>query len=259
MSAMELAQARRILEGILFISPEPVTPKRLKLVLAGMEPAVIQQLIDELNAEYAQRQHAFFIQEVAGGWRLVTDPQLAAWIKRAMELPREEGLSKRALETLAIVAYKQPMTRAEIETIRGVDVSGTLDTLLERALIEVVGRKDSAGRPMLYGTTTEFLRHFGLKSLKDLPPLGSGSTPTLPGSDRAAIEAATEVPRVAGVAADRACPIRAGEEVPLAAEPMAEGLTTEPAAQARSGAAAADASIQPQEPPADAAPVAQAD
>ena len=238
MTDMDLAQARRILEGILFVSPEPVAPKRIKSALPGVEPAVIQQLIDELNAEYAQRQHAFFIQEVAGGWRLVTDPQLAAWIKRAMELPREDSLSKRSLETLAIVAYKQPLTKAEIETIRGVDVSGTLDTLLERQLVEVVGRKETPGRPMLYGTTTEFLRHVGLKLLKDLPPLGSGATPTLPGSDRGAIEAPKEVPRLAGV--------------------TAAGLT-ESAADAQVSDAPEEPSIQPQESPADSAPVTQTD
>ncbi|MBI3324694.1 MAG: SMC-Scp complex subunit ScpB [Candidatus Omnitrophica bacterium] len=179
---MDVVQAKRILEGLLFVSPEPVTAKRLKVVLPGLDQSAIRRLIDELNADYAQHGHAFVAQEVAGGYRLVTDPQLGAWIKRAMEMPREDALSKRALETLAIVAYKQPITKAEIEAIRGVDVSGTLETLLEHRFVEIAGRKDTPGRPLLYGTTIEFLRHFGLKSLAGLPPLGSGAMPTLPGS-----------------------------------------------------------------------------
>ncbi len=168
---MELLQAKRIIEGVLFVSDQPVTLKRLKEVLGEFEQPQLRQLVDELNADYLQTHRAVRIQEVAGGYQLVTDPQLSSWMKRALQLPREDTLSKPALETLAIVAYRQPITKAEIETIRGVDVTGTLDTLLERQFVRVAGRKETPGRPLLYGTTEIFLRHFGLKSLKDLPPM----------------------------------------------------------------------------------------
>ena len=168
---MDRGGAKRILEGILFISGQPVPPKRLKEVIVELDQPAITELVAELNAEYQTAQHAFRIQEVAGGYQLVTDPELAASIKRALELPRQESVSKPALETLAIIAYRQPITKAEIETIRGVDGTATLETLLEHQFVRVVGRKETPGRPLLYGTTEEFLRHFGLKSVKDLPPM----------------------------------------------------------------------------------------
>jgi len=174
---MDLLQAKRIIEGLLFVSGEPVALKRLKEALAELEHATLRQLIDQLNAEYTQSQRAFRIQEVAGGYQLVTDPQLAPWMKRALELPRQDSLSRAALETLAIIAYRQPITKAEIEAIRGVDVTATLETLLERQFIRVAGRKETPGRPILYGTTAEFLRHFGLKELGDLPPMAQPGAP----------------------------------------------------------------------------------
>ena len=178
---METSQARRILEGLLFVSGQPVTPKQLKTALPELEASALRQLVAQLNDEYAQAQHAFQIQEIAGGYQLVTDPKLAATIKRALELPREDSLSKPALETLAIIAYRQPLTKAEIEIIRGVDVGGTLETLLEHRFIRVTGRKETPGRPLLYGTTADFLRHFGLNSLENLPPMTNpAQAPTLP-------------------------------------------------------------------------------
>ena len=178
---MDTSQSKRILEGLLFVSGQPVTPKQLKMALPELDAAALKQLVTQLNDEYAQAQHAFQIQEIAGGYQLVTDPKLAATIKRALELPREDTLSKPALETLAIIAYRQPLTKAEIEIIRGVDVGGTLETLLEHHFVRVTGRKETPGRPLLYGTTTDFLRHFGLKSLEDLPPMTSTTqAPVLP-------------------------------------------------------------------------------
>ena len=181
----ELRQARRVLEGLLFVSDQPVTLKRLRSVLQGLEPNLVKQLIDELNREYAEQEHAFRIQEIAGGYQLVTDPQLAARLKRALELRQHDRLSKAALETLAIVAYRQPLSKADIELIRGVDGGAGIETLLERQMIQVVGRKETPGRPLLYGTTTEFLRHFGLKDVGELPPMPtSGVLPSL-GDDAA--------------------------------------------------------------------------
>ncbi|GEM_PF-455778 len=170
------ARAKQILEGVLFVTDQPVMIKRLKDALPGFDAAAIRELLDELTTEYEDHHHAFRIQEVAGGFQLVTDPELAPWVKRALELPASDTLRKPALETLAIVAYRQPITKAEIEVIRGVDGGATLDTLLDRQLVRVVGRKETPGRPLLYGTTTEFMRHFGLKDLGELPPVTDVST-----------------------------------------------------------------------------------
>jgi segregation and condensation protein B len=177
---MDLSQAKRILEGILFVSHQPVTVKRLREAIPGLEPAQIRGLLDELAAEYVQQARAFRVQEVAGAFQLVTDAELAPIVKRALELPPSDTLRKAALETLAIVAYRQPMTKAEIELIRGVDGGATLETLLERQLVKVVGKKETPGRPLLYGTTPEFLRHFGLKELGELPPIDPSAMPQLP-------------------------------------------------------------------------------
>ena len=168
---MDEAEAKRIIEALLFVLGQPLALRRLIETLPEIDAPRIRQLMQRLNAEYTASGRAFQIQEVAGGYQLVTDPQLAPWIKRALQSPRPDAVSAASLETLAIIAYRQPMTKAEIEAIRGVDVTASLDTLIERRFVRVAGRKDSPGRPFLYGTTTEFLRHFGLKSLEALPSI----------------------------------------------------------------------------------------
>ena len=168
---MEHAEAKRILEALLFVFGQPVALKRIIEILPDLEAAHIRSLIQTLNTEYATSGRAFHIQEVAGGYQLVTDQALAPWIKRALDQPKPDAVSTAALETLAIVAYRQPITKAEVEAIRGVDVTASLETLVERRFVRVAGRKESPGRPFLYGTTTEFLRHFGLKSLEALPTI----------------------------------------------------------------------------------------
>ena len=173
---MDEGQAKRIIEALLFVFSEPVALKRLSDVIQVLGINEIRQMIEQLNSEYDAAGRAFHIQEVAGGYQLVTDEQLSPWLRRALQSPRADAVSKGALETLAIVAYRQPITKAEIEAIRGVDISASLDTLVERNFIKVTGRKESPGRPFLYGTTSEFLRHFGLRSLEALPAL---QTPTV--------------------------------------------------------------------------------
>ena len=173
---MDDGQAKQIVEALLFVMGQPVSLKRLAEVLQGVETAQLRQCLHTLQAEYAAAGHAFQIQEVAGGYQLATDQALAPWIRRALQGAKPDAVSKAALETLAIVAYRQPITKAEIEAIRGVDVTASLEALLERQFVRVAGRKDTAGRPFLYGTTTEFLRHFGLRSLEALPRMAQ---PTL--------------------------------------------------------------------------------
>ncbi|MBI4343670.1 MAG: SMC-Scp complex subunit ScpB [Candidatus Omnitrophica bacterium] len=170
-SATPPAESKRILEGILFACGDPVPAKRLVEVLPDLDAAAIRQLVGSLQEEYRQGGRAFQIQEVAGGFQLVTDRALAPWIAQALSKPRPDSVSHAAMETLAIIAYRQPVTKAEIEAVRGVDITASLDGLLEKQFIRIVGRKESPGRPFLYGTTPEFLRHFGLKSVEALPPM----------------------------------------------------------------------------------------
>ena len=168
---MEELQAKRIIEALLFVSGQPFTYKRLTEVLPDCSGEQIRQHLRTLNEEYAASQRAFQIQEVAGGYQLVTDQQLAPWVKRALQSPKPDAVSIAAMETLAIIAYRQPITKADIEAIRGVDVTASLDTLVEKRFVRIAGRKDSPGRPFLYGTTSDFLRHFGLKSIEALPSM----------------------------------------------------------------------------------------
>ena len=168
---MDQPHAQRIVEALLFVSSRPFTFKRLTEVLPDVGPAQIRETVQQLNSEYTASGRAFHIQEVAGGYQLVTDKALAAWVKKALQTAKPDSVSTAALETLAIIAYRQPITKAEVEAVRGVDIAASLETLVERRFVRISGRKDSPGRPFLYGTTPEFLRHFGLKSLEALPPL----------------------------------------------------------------------------------------
>lgn len=167
---MDKQEAKRIIEAVLFVSDKPVSIMTLKDVLKEIEPTEIRECIEELNREYDSSQRSFSIKEIAGGFQMLTDPIYSTWITSLYKRPPDR-MTGPALETLAIIAYKQPLTRSDIEVIRGVNVDGVLHTLEERGLIKTRGRVDGPGRPILYGTTSEFLQHFGLKSLEDLPKL----------------------------------------------------------------------------------------
>jgi segregation and condensation protein B len=168
---MDQAQARRVIEALLFVAGAPVPMKRILTVLLDLEAAAARALLAALAQEYRESRRAFQLQEVAGGYQLVTDRELAPWLQRALAPPKPDAVSAASMETLAIVAYRQPITKAEIEAVRGVDVTASLDGLLEKQFIRITGRKESPGRPFLYGTTPEFLRHFGLRSLEALPAM----------------------------------------------------------------------------------------
>jgi len=157
-----------IIESLLFVSGEPLTIDRIKKVLDQADTKEISKALSGLSAEYEARKGGFFLREVAGGYQIRTRPEYREWIKRFIQ-PSPFRLSKAALETLAIIAYKQPIIRSDIEHIRGVDSGGILRTLLERKLIRVLGRKQIPGRPLIYATTKQFLEVFDLKDLKDLP------------------------------------------------------------------------------------------
>ena len=159
---------KHIIESLLFVAEEPLTVDRIKKILAQAETADIRSAAAELAAEYEQRQGAFYLDEVAGGYQIRTRPEYTEWIKKLIQ-PKPLRLSKPALETLVIIAYKQPIIRSDVEHIRGVDCGGVLRVLLERKLIRILGRKEIAGRPLIYATTKRFLEVFDLKSLRDLP------------------------------------------------------------------------------------------
>jgi len=161
---------KRIIEALLFVSEKPLTVEEIKRVLDGMEEEKIKESIDELRRDYEKQDRSFIIRELAGGYQIITKCEFAPWISKLFKKD-ESKLSNPSLETLAIIAYRQPLTRSEIEKIRGVNVEGVLKTLLDKCLIKVKGRKDAPGRPIAYGTTEEFLKRFGLGGLEQLPKL----------------------------------------------------------------------------------------
>ncbi|MFH0763420.1 MAG: SMC-Scp complex subunit ScpB [Candidatus Omnitrophota bacterium] len=167
---MDSSGRKLIIEALLFVSDKPVSIDALKDVIKDIDPTDIRAVIEELNAEYASNGRSFSIKEIAGGFQMLTDPVYSKWIAALYKRPPDR-LTGPSLETLAIIAYKQPLTRSDIEAIRGVNVDGVLGTLEERGLIRTRGRLEAPGRPILYGTTTEFLQHFGLKSIEELPKL----------------------------------------------------------------------------------------
>jgi len=167
---MERDEKKRIIEALLFVSDKPISIDTLRDLLKDADAVEVRGIIEELNGEYASSGRSFNIKEIAGGFQMLTDPIYSKWISLLYKKPADK-LSGPALETLAIIAYRQPITRSEIEAIRGVNVDGVLHTLEERQLIRTRGRLDAPGRPILYGTTSEFLQHFGLKSLDELPKL----------------------------------------------------------------------------------------
>ena len=159
-----------ILEALLFVAEEPLPLPKLQEVLADGQPSQTEASLRELSLRLEEDGRGLMVQEVAGGFRLTTRRETHAWVQKLQQV-KPARLSRAALETLAIVAYRQPITRAEIEAIRGVAVDGVMRTLLERGLVRMMGRKAEAGRPMLYGTSAQFLEQFGLKNLGDLPTL----------------------------------------------------------------------------------------
>ena len=165
---VEGAEVKAIVEALIFASPEPVTPKMLYKLLADEPKEDVAAAVEALRADYENRPGLQFV-DVAGGYQIVTRPQLHEWVRRLFHERSSQKLTAQGLESLAVIAYKQPITALEIGEIRGVNTSGVLSTLLERHLIKIVGRKNVVGRPFLYSTTKEFLIRFGLKDLNDLP------------------------------------------------------------------------------------------
>jgi segregation and condensation protein B len=168
---MDKSEQKRIVEALLFAADFPVAGSRIKALVEGLEREELKELVGKLNREYEEQGRSFWIQEVAGGYQMATRPHYARWVRELYRGRRLAKLTQPGLETLAIIAYRQPVGRPDIETIRGVNSDSVIATLLERNLITVVGKDTKVGRPILYGTTPEFLRYFGLKDLTGLPAL----------------------------------------------------------------------------------------
>jgi len=167
---MEPQERRRILEALLLSSSEPVTPARLGRIVPESSAREVREDLEALNESYASEGRGFRIEEISGGYQLRTLPDLAAFVQQLEPVPPLR-MSRAGLETLAIIAYKQPVTRAEIEHVRGVDAGPLLRGLLERRLVRIAGHREVPGRPILYATTPRFLEVFGLAGLSDLPTL----------------------------------------------------------------------------------------
>jgi segregation and condensation protein B len=177
-------ETKEILEALLLCSSEPLSLSAL-IEITGYESGQILEALSHLQQEYVQQGRGFEICEIAGGWMFATFPRHASYLEKLLR-PKLSTLSQASLEVLSIVAYRQPVTRGEMEEIRGVNCDSPVNTLLERNLIRESGRKDAAGRPILFATTTDFLKYFGLTSLQDLPPLEQGQLAleeTLPGPE----------------------------------------------------------------------------
>ncbi len=163
---MDEVELRRVVEALIFASDSPLSAKKIAQIVHISEKKVLE-IVESLKRAY--QDHAFDLIQVAGGFQLVTRSDYFGWIRQLFKSRSRNRLSQAALEALAVIAYKQPVSRVEVEQIRGVNSDGVIGTLLERNLITIKGRADAVGRPLLYGTTEEFLRYFGLNDLSDLP------------------------------------------------------------------------------------------
>ena len=170
---MKLSEIKQIVEAILFAAEEPLAPKDILKIIdeVDIDLKSINKSIETLQNEYEQEKRAFTIRKIANGWQLVTIEAVKPWMRKLFAKRQYQSLTQRALETLSIIAYNQPITKSEIEEIRGVNSDGIVRTLIEKDLITVTGRQKTPGNPMLYGTTKRFLEHFGINSTKDLPNL----------------------------------------------------------------------------------------
>lgn len=167
---MEDQEAKAVIEALLFMGGETLTLNTIRKIIE-VDKYNTERIMRDLILDYSTRNSGLFIVEVAEGYQMVTNPACAPWVKKLLSTSVPKKLTQSSLETLAIVAYKQPIIKAELEAIRGVNSDGVVKTLLERRLIKILGRKEVPGRPLMYGTTKEFLQYFGLKDLSELPTL----------------------------------------------------------------------------------------
>lgn len=275
---MEDAELKKVLETLLFITDAPLPVSRIAQLLEIKNKERIEGALQELRKAYDEEGRTLQVMQVAGGWQFSTRPEYGIWVRKLYNSKMTVRLTQAALETLCIIAYKQPITRAEIEAIRGVEVIGPLETLTQRKLITVVGRRETIGRPIMYGTTNEFLRQFGLNSLDDMPKLESFNIENVSaGVQATAMELAEEETAVETVAegeppADPMAGVQAeapaeaapadqpSEAQPEVSEPQAEvqpepaAASDQPEAELQAEAAAEQSAEAPVEQPVEAVP-----
>lgn len=251
---MEDSELKKILETLLFITDAPLPVSRIAQLCEIKNKERLETALVELRKSYDEEGRTLQVMQVAGGWQLATRPEYGLWVRKLYQNKMTVRLTQAALETLCIIAYKQPLTRAEIESIRGVEVIGPLETLTQRRLITVVGRRESIGRPILYGTTSEFLRQFGLNSLDDMPKLESFNIENM-----AEAAQATAIDLIEQESFPEPAPEGAGEAAPENAEaaPDAEFVEPQPE-EAAPEQPAAESAEAPAEPAVEAAVSEQA-
>ncbi|MHB8155257.1 MAG: SMC-Scp complex subunit ScpB [Candidatus Omnitrophota bacterium] len=168
---MEENNLKSVVEALIFASEKPITTEQIKKVLGELDTLSVNKIITELKNDYQAQNRGLRVVEIAGGFQMTTCSNFAPFLKKLFKNRYSDKLSKPALESLAIIAYKQPLTKSEIKSLRNVNVDGVMKSLMDKNLIRICGRKKIPGRPFVYGTTREFLEHFGLKSLADLPKM----------------------------------------------------------------------------------------
>ncbi|MCX5783886.1 MAG: SMC-Scp complex subunit ScpB [Elusimicrobia bacterium] len=196
---METSELKKTIETLLFMTDQPLSVSRMSKLLETKDLSAVQDCVLQIQSDYSRSDSAVQVLEIGGGFQMATRPQYSQWVRKLYHERMVARLSSASLETLAIIAYKQPITRAEIELVRGVEVIAPLETLMERGLIAALGRKETVGRPILYGTTAEFLKLFGLKTIEDLPKLETFEKPP-DASDTAQEQSAAEVAQEAACA-----------------------------------------------------------
>jgi segregation and condensation protein B len=231
-SVLPAPEIRAALEALIFASPQPITPREITRVLQGVPREDWERELSALRADYARDERGLQVVEVAGGYQITTRPEFNDWVRELLDPRTPTRLSIQALETLAVIAYKQPVTLPEIIDLRGVKSGGVVKTLLEKRLIRITGRKEVVGRPMLYGTTKQFLLHFGLKSLDELPKIEEFAEVLGEEVDVAGLKRAIESPLPVQVGLNDPD----GEQMPLFGEKVAP---PGPGAEAPAGEASA--------------------
>ncbi len=250
-SVLPPAQVRAVLEALVFASPQPISAREITRVLQGVPREEWERQLEQLKSDYSRDERGLQVVEVAGGWQITTRPEYNDWVRELLDPRTPTRLSIQALETLAVIAYKQPVTLPEIIELRGVKSGGVVKTLLEKRLIRITGRKEVVGRPMLYGTTRQFLLHFGLKDLEELPKIEEFAQVLGEEVDVAGLKRAIEAPLPVQVSV--ADPD--GEQMPLF-----EGQAA-PVGEAPEGGAeaAADAAVEAGDATADGDPAKPSD
>ena len=239
-SVLPPQQIRAVLEALVFASPQPITPKEIARVLQGVAREDWERELEGLRADYARDERGLQLVDVAGGYQVTTRPEYNDWVRELIDPRTPTRLSIQALETLAVIAYKQPVTLPEIIALRGVKSGGVVKTLLEKRLIRITGRKEVVGRPMLYGTTKQFLLHFGLKDLGELPRIEEFAEVLGEEVDVAGLKRAIESP----------LPVESGLSDPEGEQiPLFEGAVTEERAETNGDPASEpDPELGPRDP-----------